>query len=814
MTTTTPPPSSADDPPRQVPIGEAMQLAARYHQAGQLAQAESIYRAILRSDPEHPAATYNLALVALQSGRPGDALPVLQRALQQDPTPWAHWLNCAIALAGVGQTKAAHRLLSQARQRGFEGPALTAAIAQVERMMGSSGGRPREATRTVPAGDDPAGLADLYAWYRQGRYDAVAERAQALWPLHPRSASLAQLLGSSLQMLGQHEQALAVLSQAASAWPADATIQRLLASVAHRLRRDDEARAAIDRSLALAPDDFGALVLASANAAAIADAERARGFAERALALQPGHVDAVRALADAAALAGDHARAIDLYRSVIAAVPGQADLHVNLGFSLKSNGQPGEAVAVLERALELRPDDPTAHTNLGSALFRIGETKLALQHLRTASDLAPDRADLHTAYLFSLSHDATVDSRHVFDEHVRIGKLIETPLVKRRQPHDNDRDPGRPLRVGFVSGDLRSHAVAYLIEPVWRSMRTLPHHVVAYSTHPREDEVSERLKSLVDVWRQVDRLDDDALAQLARNDRIDILFDLSGHTSRNRLRVFAIKPAPVQVSWIGYPGTTGMSSIDYHFVRAVPGGDGPDESLFVEKLVRLRHRGFEPAREAPPVNPLPALARGVVTFGSFNRPGKISDAAVGAWARVLAAVPGSRMLIAAAGEARTQARLRALFEARGVEPDRLDFRAKLPLADYLALHHEVDIALDTFPYSGSTTTTHALWMGVPVLTLRGELPQQGQGAAFLLTRLGLNDWCATTVDGFVERAVTASADLPRLQDLRQQLRARMTRAFEATTDEAAAELDAALRAIWQRWCTGQAPARVSVDDQA
>ncbi len=811
---TSPKVSPADAPAsRQVPISEAMKLAGQYHQAGQFAEAEAIYRAVLQADANHAGATYNLALVALQSGRAGEALPVLRRALKREPGQMAHWLNCAVALAGVGQPDAARRLLLQARKRGFAGPALAQALREVERMLRApSGGSAKPPSDAPEAGPMLQDVAELREWYRQGRYADVAARAESLGPGHSRSLELAQMLGSSLQMTGQFERALDVLSRAADTWPADATIQRLKASVLHRMRRDAEAQAAIERTLELAPGDFGTMLLASANAAAMLDAERARRFAERALALRPGHVDGMRALADAAALAGDHPRAVELYSGLIGIAPTSADLHVNLGFSLSKIGQQGEAVKVLERALAIRPNDATTHSSLGAALFRLGDAAAARVHLRAASDLAPDRADFHTAYLFCLSHDASVDPREAFAEHVRIGTLIEISRHERQRPHANDRNPERPLRIGFVSADLRDHAVAYLIEPVWRSLRCGPHRIVAYSNSPREDAVTERLRHLVDDWRRIDRVDDDALAQMIRDDRIDILFDLSGHTSRNRLPVFAMKPAPVQVSWIGYPGTTGMSSIDYHFVRTAADGDGAQESFFVEKLVRLRHRGFQPAQEAPPVNDLPALARGVITFGSFNRPSKISDAVVDLWSRVLAAVPGSRMLVAGADDAATRERLRELFVARGVDPDRLDFRAKLPLADYLALHHEVDIALDTFPYSGSTTTSHALWMGVPVVTLRGNLPQQAQGSTFLMGRLGLHDWGAKTPDAFVEQAVRAATDLPALQRLRQQLRGRIESTFSDATARQAAELDAALRAIWRRWCAGLPPAHITAVD--
>lgn len=816
MTDQTSPNPAAADPAasRQVPISEAMQLAARYHEAGELAEAESIYRAVLQADADHAAAKYNLALVALQGGRASEALPVLQRALQREPGRMAHWLNCAVALAGAGQPEAARRLLLQARRRGFDAPALSATLGQVERMMRAKAGARGQPGPAINATEAPPGIAELRALYSQGRHADVVARAEALWPSHSRSLELAQMLGSSLQMAGQLERALEVLSHASDTWSADPTVQRLKASVLHRMRRDDEAQAAIERTLELAPDDFGTFLLASANAVAMLDPERADRFAQQAQALKPGHPDSVRVSADAAALAGDHPQAVALYRALLTVAPDNADLLLSLGFSLTKAAQPGEAVSVLRRALELRPNDPKTHSNLGAALFRLGDTVAARGHLRTASDLAPESAEFHTAYLFCLSHDANVDPRDAFAEHVRLGALIEAPRVGQRQPHTNDRDPDRPLRIGFVSGDLRAHAVAYFVEPVWRSMSRGPHHVVAYSNFPREDEVSERLRALVDDWHRVDRLDDVALAHRIREDRIDVLFDLSGHTSHNRLAVFAMKPAPVQVSWIGYPGTTGMPSIDYRFVRTPADGDGADESLFVEKLVRLRHRGFQPAREAPPVNDLPALASGFVTFGSFNRPSKISDLTIALWSRVLSAVPGSRMLVAGTEDAPTRERLRELFATRGIDPERLDFRAKVPLADYLALHHEVDIALDTFPYSGSTTTSHALWMGVPVVTLRSNLPQQGQGGAFLMGRLGLHDWRATSPDAFVDQAVRAASDLPALQRLRQQLRERITSTFGGATEFEAAELDAALRTIWRRWCAGLPPASVTVGDAA
>lgn len=797
---------------RQVPISEAMRLAAEHQQSGRLAEADAIYAAVLAADARHVAAAYNRALIAVQTGNAAQGLPVLRQAVERDPGNVSLWVNYAVGLVGIGEPQAARQVLEQARRRGLRSPALTQALSEVERMVRTRSPAPVAGRAGSPSPSDNV-EARLVDWYRQGRYADVVAQADALGTTVAGSPALFQVLGSSLLMQGQPDRACDLLVRSTSTFPDDAPLQRLLASALHRLGQPAEALAAIERGLALAPDDRGALVLASAIAAAMRDPDRAHDFARRALALDPDDVDAIRALADASALGGEHDAAVDLYRRVIERFPDNPDLFVNLGFSLVAMDRAGEAVAVLERALALRPDDAKAHSNLGAALFKLGETKAALEHHRRACDLAPQSTDAMTAYLFCLSHDESTDPRESYREHVRIGELIEAPRRALQRAHDNDRDADRVLRVGFVSADLRDHAVAYLIEPVWRGMRNGRYHVTAYANQPREDAVSERLRSLVDEWRRVERLDDEALAQRIRDDRIDILFDLSGHTTRNRLPVFAMKPAPVQVSWIGYPGTTGMASIDYRFVRARPGEQAEHETLFREKLVHLQHRLSQPEASAPPVATLPALARGHVTFGSFNRPAKISEATVELWARVLGAVPGSKLMVASASDESTRQRLRSQFAARGIEDARLSFRPRVPLDEYLALHHEVDIALDTLHYAGSTTTGHALWMGVPVVTLAGDAPQQRSGA-FVLRRLGLDSWVTESPHAFVEQACRAAADLPALARLRERLRPLVAAASEQSAEQGARELDAALRSIWSRWCQGLEPASFTADGGA
>lgn len=796
---------------RQVPISEAMRLATEHHQAGRLAEAEAIYRAVLESEPSHAGANYNLALIALQSGRAREAVPVMREAVQREPRNASHWMNYAVALAGSGQPQAARDALLQARERNLGSKALDGVLQQVERMLRSAASP--TVVETVGEADAAASrspnLPVLIELYSQGKYQQVESEAREFWPAFAHSATLARLLGGALLAQDKFEPALEVLKPASASHAGDALIHRMMGMALRLTGRNDEARPAFERSLEIEPDIVDTLLHAGVNALALRDAVQARRYGERALALQPDSVGALWVLADALAIQGDLKQAIEQYRRAIALDPGIASLYNNLGDALVKAGRPGEAVAELEHALQLRPSDAQANVNLGAALFRLGETAASRERYRFASDLAPDRTEFHTAYLFCLLHDDSVSPEECLAEHLRIGELIEAPRRYLQRPHENDRDPDRGLRVGFVSPDMHKHAVAYLIEPVWQAMHAGRHRIFAYANVASEDAVSERLRALTDSWVRVDRMTDEALAERIREDRIDVLIDLAGHTTGNRLPAFAMKPAPVQVSWLGYPGTTGLGAIDYLMLfTARESSEGLGKHVR-EKLVRLMVRAFQPEWTAPEVGPLPALAAGQVTFGSFNRPAKIGASTVALWSRVLHAVPGSRLLVAVAGDPRTQQRLRAQFIAEGIADERLTFRPKVPHEQFLAIYNEVDVALDCFPYSGSTTTSQALWMGVPLLTLAGRTPQQDQ-STMILGHAGLTDWIARSPEEFVARASAAAGDLQALGRLRESLRPMMAKQFDSAMAQLAAATDAALQTMWRRWCAGLPPESFTV----
>jgi predicted O-linked N-acetylglucosamine transferase (SPINDLY family) len=487
-------------------------------------------------------------------------------------------------------------------------------------------------------------------------------------------------------------------------------------------------------------------------------------------------------------------------------LPRDAEAHRNLGTILNKLERYDEAEASLHKALEIDPEFAAAFAHLGNTYQLQGRYPEAEASFRSAislpsDDLQEDKDLRYTSLLFLLSHNPNMDADALFAEHCRIGEKFGPTSPASWPRHLNSPDPDRCLRVGFVSGDLCNHPIANFIEPIFAKLQdcsTLELH--AYSTNPAEDDVSSRLRGYPEDWHAVANLSATMLAKKIMADRIDVLVDLSGHTSLNRLRTFARKPAPIQVSWMGYPGTTGLSAMDYFLVDRHFLPPGQFDRYFTEKLVYLPTLApFEPHAAAPPVNPLPALATGHITFGSFNRLGKINAPTVAAWSQLMLALPESKMLLAGLPSTGEQHRLIHQFAAHGILRERLLFHSRCGIDAYLALHHQVDLCLDTYPYNGGTTTMHALWMGVPTLTIAGSTPPARAGAA-ILGQVGIDGFAAANPSHFVERGLYWATHLEELARMREGLRARLQRSPGRQADTVADAFERTLRHMWRRWC--------------
>jgi predicted O-linked N-acetylglucosamine transferase (SPINDLY family) len=483
----------------------------------------------------------------------------------------------------------------------------------------------------------------------------------------------------------------------------------------------------------------------------------------------------------------------------------------NSGFAWKTLGvaiqrQGLNATTECKRAVELLPNDHEAHFNLAVACISAAQIDDAVAAYQSALKLKPDYAEAGSNFLMYLSYSPTVSAPTLFAEHRRIAASFEEPLLNHWPKHTNTRDPLRRLQVGIVSGDLRSHAVANYIEPVLLHLAAHPQlSLHAYYNHAIQDSVTQRLKGYLPNWNSVVGLTDDALSQKIQADGIDILIDLSGHSTLNRLQTFARKPAPVQLTWMGFPGTTGLQAMDYYLSDQffLPSGQFDDQ--FTEKIVHLpASAAFQPHQDAPPVNALPAQDNGYVTFGSFNQPAKISRAVVALWSQLLRAMPSARMVLGAMPKEGQRNAILEWFTQEGIDRQRLSVYEMCSMKDYQGLHHQVDICLDTFPYNGGTTTLHALWMGVPTLTLVGGTPA-GRTGASILGHVGLHAYMATNADEFVQKGQHLAGDLSALSDLRAQLRGRFAESAMGQPAVVAAGLELALRTMWQRWCDGRAP---------
>ena len=527
----------------------------------------------------------------------------------------------------------------------------------------------------------------------------------------------------------------------------------------------------------------------------------------RALERAPDHAEAHYNLGLVLSALGRAADAEASYRRGLALKPGSVDGHNNLGVLLEQVGRYDEAEACYRAAIDLAPGQAHPVNNLGVLLKESGRLAEALATHRKAIALAPDLPATHSNLLYTLNYDETVSPTELFEAHAAWGRNQDGRFTTDGARFANAPVPARRLRIGYVSGDFRHHSVAFFLEPLLEAHDKSVVEVFLYATDVRADAVTRRLKAHADRFVQINDLPDDLAAARIREDGIDILVDLAGHTSGNRMMLFARKPAPVQMTWLGYPATTGLKAIDYRLTDAVADPPGESDSHTIERLVRLAH-GFlcyRPPEAAGDVAALPARAAGHVTFGSFNNFAKLSPGTIALWARIMREVPDARLLLKATQfkDAVTRERCIATFTAAGVAAERITLvRPLIETAEHLALYGRVDIALDPLAYNGATTTCEALWMGVPVVTLRGDRHATRVGAS-ILTAIGLDHLIAETTDDYVARAIALAGDLDALAELRGGLRDRMRAAPLCDASGFARTVEDAFRTMWRDWCDAQ-----------
>ncbi len=687
------------------------------------------------------------------------------------------------------------------------------------------------------AADTQALLRQALELHRAGRWVQAEPIYRRLLDIDPRQPEVLHLLGILINQMGQPDAGVALLRQAVELAPERAEFHN---SLANALRAQGDLRAAAaayEKALAVEPrsaevfTNLGALLEQTGNL------EDATLCYLRALEINPAYPDAHYTLGNLLKRVGNFAEAvrhyeqaidppseytpealnnlgtalrrlrqptlaIERFRQAVQLRPSYFEAHLNLADALEEAGRLEEAARTYQAILSFRPDSAEAYSGAAGVLQDQGRPERAAAAYRKAVDLAPQNAILHSNLLLHLHYDAGPSPAEILAGHREWDARHAQPLALLGPAPLQRSDPQAPLRVGFVSADFRCHPVGFFLAPVLACRLRQGFEFVCYSDVVVPDDMTERLRWGADLWRSTWSCNDEDLARLVRQDGIEILVDLAGHTRGNRLLAFARRPAPVQVTWAGYPDTSGIAQMDWVISDSWQ-TPGQCEPWFTEKVARLPdgYVCYMPPDYAPPVSAPPAAAAGYITFGCTNRLAKINADAVRLWARLLREMAASRLVLrnSAAADEAVARRTRKMFQNEGVDAARLDLCGGCSHAEMLAGYSKIDIALDPFPYSGGLTTCESLWMGVPVVTLAGERMASRHSMSHL-HNVGLGDLVAHTPEEYLSLAAALAGDLGRMADLRRGLRDRMAGSPLVNGELFTANLLALFRGIWQERC--------------
>jgi predicted O-linked N-acetylglucosamine transferase (SPINDLY family) len=779
-------------------LDELIERAGVHHQAGEIDAARGFYERVLAISPDHPTALARSGLLELNAGRH-------QLALERF-------------------TKVAAQVRDNPALPFFVGECLSRlkrwreALAAYEKSIAMA---PHSAEPLASLGIALQSLGDLEGARK------TYEKALAISPDH---ADLLNNLGIVCQLEGDVQKAESYYRRTLAVKPEHAPALSNLGIILRDRGRLEEAAKYQEKAHELEPDAVGHAINLAATLQDLRRFAEAEQLTRRARQLDPHSADAAYNLASALAAQGRAGEAIEQYQATLALNPNKIDALLNLGNAFKELGrfaeaetaykqvarlQPAnsrplnnlgvlyivlnrseQAEAVLRQALALKPNDASLLGNLGNALRAGGDLVGMLAAFRAAVAANPMDAEMHSNLAYSLTF-AEITPEPVLQEAVRWNQTHAAPIFAQTMPL-GPRQRRERLRIGYVAPDFRKHCQSLFTIPLLSNHDHEAFEIVCYSSTERTDEVTERIAGYADVFREVRMLSDAELAQLIRDDEVDILVDLTMHMAGSRLLTFARKPAPVQVSWLAYPGTTGVSAIDYRL--SDPRLDPPgSDRFYTEKTVRLPDAFwcYDSLTSEPAVNELPALSNGFITFGCLNNPCKLTDLTLAIWASVLRRLPASRLMIMLPQGRHREERLQRL-EALGVAKERIECVSFRPRAQYLASYQQIDLGLDTFPYNGHTTSLDSFWMGVPVVTRVGHTCV-GRGGWSQLFQLNLTELAGETDEQFVEIAVALASDLPRLAQLRRDLRGRLQNSPLMDGPRFARNVEAAYRRMWSEF---------------
>lgn len=785
--------------------------ALRHEQEGRWADAETIYRRLLALAPDDVEVNHRLGAVAFNLGR-ADAAEILKRAATARPGDAEIHCNLGRALASRGNAQEAIASFRSALSLRPDYLEAWINLGNIQRQIGQIEPAIESLRRAVAIAPTSAkalnslGAALLHR-ASAGDIDEAVDyfnRAIAARPDYPQAV---YNLGAAMMAQKRHDEAIALFRRAIELQPGFPEAHSNLGHELQAAGRLDEAIVCYRRAIELNPGLLEGQINLGSALWSRGRLNEAQSVLSGALQKQPENAEALSNLGIVQLELGAIDEAIANLRQAVKLRPDAALILDNLGVVLRDQGHTSEAIGYFEQVIAKQPEDPKAYHNIGAALTDIGRIDDAIPYYRKAIERG-DR-DAASNLLLSMHYSPRVGPEEILAEARLWARQVEPSRKLGPERYANTRNPDKRLRVGFVSADFRVHSVTYFLMPLVQSVDPRQIELAFYSNRRLPDKVTGQYRAIASLWRDIVGLSNSQAADQIRHDAVDILVDLSGHSADNRLRVMAEKPAPVQVSMIGYGGTTGLESIQYRLTDAWADPPGMTESHFSEQLVRLSPTNwcYDPPRDSPPVRREPyASCESEVTFGSVNTYAKVSGAALDDWARILHAVPRSRILLKAVRLGSPEARESAFrgFESRGIARDRVEIRGAVrSLAAHLEVYRDIDIALDPFPYAGTTTTCETIWMGVPVVTREGDTHISRVGVS-LLNNLGLPELIGRDSDDYVKIAVELAGDGQRLAELRGSMRARMSASPLMDKGAYARAVESAFRWMWRQWCESPA----------